>query len=412
MDSTPRSGIDSAGVDSAGIDGAGIDRAGVDTDGIVGDSIHGDRRWDLFLGVVAAGVTVATIATDETGLARRLVGVGSIVAITALYAFAGRRLLHRDDNVPASAFIVVAILLFGVGTYAASIVSYLLFALCPLIFLVLTLRRAIPLVVFASFTPLICAWLRDGWDTELLTHLGPIFVVSAALAVWLGTWINRVIEQSRERAALIAELRASRAEVARLSHETGVAAERQRLAGEIHDTLAQGFTSIITLLQAADPALRDERLALAVRTARENLAESRTLIAALTPTALSNASLADAIRRQAASFTAETGIPASVRVTGEPRELPTPTEVVLLRAAQEALTNIRRHAGANEVDVLLAYAQDVRLVVRDDGAGFDAEAAGGFGLKTMRARAEQAHGTLIVRSDPDTGTTLELEVPA
>ena len=424
-----------------------------------------DGRWEIFLGVVGAGVVVATLASTEISLSRRLVGAGSIVAIAVLYALAGRRLLHREDSAAAVVTMAAAIVFFGIGTYAAGIVSYLLFALCPLIFLVLSLRRAIPLVLSASFVPLLCAWLRDGWDTTLVTHLGPIFVVSAALSVWLGTWINRVIEQSQERAALIAELHASRAEVARLSHEAGVAAERARLAGEIHDTLAQGFTSIITLLQAADPELRDERLALAVRTARENLAESRTLIAALAPAALENRSLADAIRRQAASFTEQTGIPASVRVTGEPHELPTATEVVLLRAAQEALTNVRRHAGASEVAVLLAYAKEaranaadaranmagadgadamearanvagpdaadakeartaagpahvaypkesVRLVVRDDGRGFHPGTAGGFGLKTMRARAEQVDGTLFVRSDPDTGTTLEVEVPA
>lgn len=371
------------------------------------------RRWDLFLGVVAVGVAVATLATDELSLGRRLAGIGAILLVALLYAAVGRRLLHRPDTVAASAYIGVTILTFGVGTFAASVVSYLLFAVCPLIFLILSLRRAIPLVVFASAVPIICAWLRDGWDVSLVTHLGPIFVVSAALAVILGTWISRVIDQSKERAALIEELQASRAEVARLSHETGVAAERERLAGEIHDTLAQGFTSIITLLQAADPELRDERLALAVRTARENLAESRTLIAALAPAALTDSSLADAVRRQAASFTAETGIAAGVRVTGDPRELPTATEVVLLRAAQEALTNVRRHASANETAVLLAYTKkSVRLVVRDDGRGFDVEMGGGFGLATMRVRAEQVDGTLTLRSSADTGTVVELEVPA
>jgi len=305
------------------------------------------------------------------------------------------------------------VLLFGVGTYASDIVSYLLFGVCPLIFLVLPLRRAVPFVIGACLMPLLCAGLRDGWGPELVTHLLPIFVVSAALAVWLGTWINRVIEQSRERGELIEELRRSRAEVSRLSHEAGAAAERERLAGEIHDTLAQGFTSIITLLQAADPVLRDERVALAVRTARENLAESRTLIAALAPPALAAGSLAAAVRRQARSFTEETGVPASARVTGEPRELPTAAEVVLLRAAQEALANARRHAGAGEVEVLLAYAEgSVRLVVRDDGRGFDTAVAGGFGLTAMRTRVEQAGGTLTVRSDPGDGTTLELEVPA
>jgi len=234
-----------------------------------------------------------------------------------------------------------------------------------------------------------------------------------AAGVWLGFWIIRMIEQNVERGALIAELEASRAEVARLSHEAGVAAERARLAGEIHDTLAQGFTSIITLLQAADPALRDERLALAVRTAKENLAESRALVAALAPAALSQGSLPDSVRRQAARFAEETGTPAAVRVTGEERPLPTKVEVVLLRAAQEALTNVRRHAAAQEAAVLLAYApSSVRLVIRDDGRGFDPATADGFGLNGMRARADQVDGRLTIHSSPDTGTTIELEVPA
>jgi signal transduction histidine kinase len=302
------------------------------------------------------------------------------------------------------------VLAFAAGTYAITSVSYLLFAISPAIFLVLPLRPAIPAVIVASLTPLLVALPQDP---RAIVHLGPIFTVSAAISVWMGIFINQVVTQSAERATLIADLRASRAENARLAHEAGVAAERERLAGEIHDTLAQGFTSIITLLQAADPALSDERLALAVRTARENLAESRTLIAALAPSALASGSLLDAVRREAARFTEETSVPATCRLTGEPRPLATATEVVLLRAAQEALTNVRRHASAHEVAVLLAYGADtVRLVIRDDGRGFDVAAAGGFGLRNMRARAEQVHGTLSVHSDPDTATTIELEVPA
>ena len=375
------------------------------------DPIGPDSRWDLFFGIVAVGVAVAAFA-ETAPLPARLVAIGAIAAIALLHAFWGRRLAERED--PRAIWFMLAVgLIFAAGTYAVTSVSYLLFALSPLTFLVLPLRRAIPAVIAISLTPVVVALLRDGFQAYVLTQLAPIFVVSAAIAVWLGIWINRVVEQSQERADLIAELQASRAEVARLSREAGVAAERERLAGEIHDTLAQGFTSIITLLQAADPELADERLALAVRTARENLAESRTLIAALAPSALASGSLPDAVRRQATRFTGETGIPATARVSGDPRPLATAVEVVLLRTAQEALTNVRRHAGANEAGVLLAYGEDtVRLVVRDDGRGFDPAAADGFGLPGMRARAEQVAGRLTVTSDPDTGTTLELEVPA
>jgi signal transduction histidine kinase len=372
-----------------------------------------DRRWELFLGIVSLGVLIATLAVTEISLPRRLGGAGSILAVVTIYALWGRHLVARENPRAAARFVAVLIVTFAAGTYSASVVSYLLFAVCPLIYLVLPVRPANLAVVVACLTPLVCGLAREGWSPSLIAQLGPIFLVSGAISVWLGTWINRIVEQSRERAALIAELHASRAEVSRLSHEAGVAAERERLAGEIHDTLAQGFTSIITLVQAADPALADERLALAVRTARENLAESRALIAALGPSALADASLAEAIRRQTTSFTETTGVPAAARITGEPRALPTAIEVVLLRAAQEALTNIRRHTRANEVDVLLAYRDDsVRLVVRDDGHGFDPAAARGFGLSAMRSRAEQVRGSLLVRSDPEMGTTLELEVPA
>jgi signal transduction histidine kinase len=365
------------------------------------------RAWAIFYAVVALAVTAAVLAERGVPAAARAVAVGAIAGIALLYGIWGR---HGDAGLP---FIVVVLVAFTVGTVAVSTVSYLLFALCPLIFLVLEVRPAVVAVVCANLLPLAGGFLRGGVDWAFVTHLAPISATTSAAAVWLGLWINRVIEQSEERAALIAELESSRAEVARLSHESGVAAERARLAGEIHDTLAQGFTSIITLLQAADPALADERLALAVRTARENLAESRALVAALAPAALAAGSLPDAVRRQVTRFAEEAGVPATFRLTGDVRALPTVVEVVLLRAAQEALTNVRRHAHAHEVAVLLAYGESsVRLVVRDDGRGFDTTSASGFGLPGMRSRAEQVNGTLTVHSDPDTGTLIEMEVPA
>jgi signal transduction histidine kinase len=328
-----------------------------------------------------------------------------------LHALAGRRLIRDGrEGRAAVAVLLGQVALFAVAAVAVPFTSWLLFAISPLIFTMAQIRRAVPLVIVANLVGPARDLVREpsAVPADLV-----IALVSSATAIWLGFWIQRVIEQNAQRGELIAQLEATRAEVAKLSHEAGVAAERARLAGEIHDTLAQGFTSIITLLQAADPELRDERLALAVRTAKENLAEARALIAALSPSALADASLPDAVRRQASRFAQESGTPATVRVTGSERPLPTAVEVVLLRAAQEALTNVRRHAAAREAAVLLAYAPgSVRLVVRDDGRGFAPASAAGFGLAGMRARAEQVAGTLTVRSDPSAGTTIELEVPA
>jgi len=367
-------------------------------------------RWDVYFAVVAVAVVAATLAVGDHSPARRSIAVAAIAAMAVLHLVAGRPLIARDaENTAALLVLSGHLALFAVAVLAVPFTTWLLFAFAPLIFMMVALRVAVPMLVLANLVP-VAAALTDSLaaaGTQLL-----VSVITAAGGIWLGFWIVKTLQQSRERALLIEELESSRAEVARLSHEAGVGAERARLAGEIHDTLAQGFTSIITLLQAADPELRDERLALAVRTAKENLAEARALVAALSPSALASGSLPESVRRQTDRFAEETGTPATFRLTGEERRLPTAVEVVLLRAAQEALANVRRHAQAREAAVLLAYTPStVRLVVRDDGRGFVPGAADGYGLSGMRARAEQVNGVLTVRSDPSTGTTIELEVP-
>ncbi|BAL91838.1 putative two-component system sensor kinase [Actinoplanes missouriensis 431] len=360
--------------------------------------------------MIAAAVLAAVVIVDGFSSLERGVALAALTAMIVLHVVIGRPLILRDypDNT-SRVVLLVQLTLFAIAIFAVPLSTWLMFAVIPLIFQMVTVRLAIVLIVVTNLVPPVADLLNDPEGSVGLDLV--IAAISTGAGICMGLWIMRALAQSDERAALIVELEASRAaleasraELARLSHEAGAAAERNRLAGEIHDTLAQGFTSIITLVQAADPQLADERLALAVRTARENLAESRALIAALSPAALASASLPEAVRRQAARFSEEAGVPSTVRVTGEPRDLPTRVEVVLLRAAQEALTNVRRHAGATEVGVVLAYAaSSVRLVVRDDGRGFDpagvrSAGGGGFGLSNIRARAAQVGGQVAVRS--------------
>ncbi|PPK70497.1 signal transduction histidine kinase [Actinokineospora auranticolor] len=313
---------------------------------------------------------------------------------------------------------MVTSLLFLLAVWFVPVSTFLLFEMCPLIFMALPLPVAAPVVVLLNVLPPALEAARHGdiggWRGQL-----PTSVLGLALSLLIGTFVHRVVTQSHERAALITELEDSRAQVAQLSHEAGVAAERARLAGEIHDTLAQGFTSIVALVQAAesevdrDSAKVRHALGLAARTARENLAEARALVAALAPTALGEGSLTDALRRLAERLAAETGAATSFHTEGDPSGLPTGVEVVLLRAAQEALANIRKHAGAESVSVDLCHTPTgVTLTVSDDGAGFDPGApAGGYGLRGMRARAEQVAGTVTVHSAPGSGTTLTVSVP-
>ncbi|MFC5828763.1 sensor histidine kinase [Nonomuraea insulae] len=248
----------------------------------------------------------------------------------------------------------------------------------------------------------------------------PISLMSFALSILLGLWIKRMTQQSKERARLIEELRRSQARVARLSHEAGISAERERLAREIHDTLAQGLSSIISLVQAAESKMRDEpdhaagHLSRAGQVARESLAEARDFVATLTPPTLRGGSLVQAVRRQADGLIAETGLDVRTSVHGEEESLPMPVNVVLLRTVQEAIANVRKHAErARTVDVAVTFEPDaVRLLVRDDGKGFTPDdAREGYGLRGMRARLAEIDGTVTVSSRAGEGTAIEVRVP-
>ncbi len=211
------------------------------------------------------------------------------------------------------------------------------------------------------------------------------------------------------------------------AQQAAVLDERQRLAREIHDTLAQGFTSIVMHLEAAEGALPGELPAVqqhldqARRTARESLAQARRLVWALRPAILEHTSLPAAVERVVARWMAESGITAQATITGTACPLPPEAEIALLRAVQEALTNVRKHARASQVAVTLSYMGDlVVLDVQDDGVGFApaevrappaAGTIGGFGLSAMRERVEQLGGTLLVESVPGEGTTLVVEIP-
>jgi signal transduction histidine kinase len=234
-----------------------------------------------------------------------------------------------------------------------------------------------------------------------------------------------ITEQSHRRQQLIDALEATREELARTERRTGVLEERQRLAGEIHDTLAQAFTSIVMLLEAAQAALDSGskevagHIEQALHTAREALREARRLVWSLRPESLERGSLPEALRRATSQLAHQTGIAARTVVTGEARRLPATLEITLLRAAQEALANVRRHARARHVTVTLSYMGDVaELDVCDDGVGFDPVALpmepgrqGGLGLVVMRERVEALQGSLTVESAPGQGSTLVVELP-
>ncbi|MEV4223181.1 sensor histidine kinase [Nonomuraea sp. NPDC049725] len=256
------------------------------------------------------------------------------------------------------------------------------------------------------------------------------FLLAVLVASTVGLFIQTISEQNRQRQAMIARLRELAEENASLqarfltrAREAGVLGERQRMAREIHDTIAQGLTAILTQLEVVDdlvagvPAAR-ARIATVRALARDSLDEARRSVRAMRPAPLEEARLAAALEDVAAAWSRASGVPAPVEVTGEARPLHAEVEATLLRVAQEALANVARHARAGRVAVTLSYMEDVVVLdVRDDGAGFDPgavepSAAGGFGLMGMRQRVARLAGEFAVESAPGQGTGISATVPA
>jgi signal transduction histidine kinase len=201
--------------------------------------------------------------------------------------------------------------------------------------------------------------------------------VATPLAALFGAMIRTMEREAVRRRRLNDELLAVNAENARLARATGIADERARLAREIHDTVAQGLTGIITQLEAVaevPPEIRG-RWDTARALARTSLDEVRRSIEALRPGPLEGARLSEAISHTVTTWSSMYGIPARYTMTGTPVPVHSEVEVTLLRAVQETLSNIRRHARASRAHVTLSYMEDVVVLdVHDDGVGFTAVA--------------------------------------
>ena len=204
------------------------------------------------------------------------------------------------------------------------------------------------------------------------------------------------------------------------SRQSAVMAERNRMARDIHDTLAQGFTGVIVQLEAAGEAMSQSRTARvsdhldqAGELARESLREARRSMQALRPQALEGKQLSEALRDLVKKMTAGTTVKAEFTSQGEQQKLPPEWEANLLRIGQEVLTNVLRHARASEFNVLLVFdSREIRLNLRDDGCGFDPKRRHeGFGLQGMRERAEGMGGQLSIESANGKGTMISIVLP-
>jgi signal transduction histidine kinase len=260
-----------------------------------------------------------------------------------------------------------------------------------------------------------------GGAAELVTSL--VFTAAITCVVAFFSFVGDVTAQrSAERTRMVDGLAAALQENAGLqaqllvqAREAGTLDERQRIAAEIHDTLAQGLAGIIAQLEAAGHEDWRVRVDKAVRLARANLAEARRTVHAVAPAELEDTPLPDALAVLAAAWAEQHGVRADFTVTGTVLPMPPEVEGALLRVAQESLSNSAKHAEATRLAVTLSYMEDeVALDVRDDGRGFDpvrSADAGGFGIVSMRRRVERFGGVLTVESEPHDGTAVSAVLP-
>ncbi|PVX59604.1 sensor histidine kinase [Rhodococcus globerulus] len=317
-----------------------------------------------------------------------IVGAGSLRAPVARFAWLG-----------SLCAVWVAMALLGAD---AAYVSF------GLILLFMTEVPLIPAVSAVAAITLVNALIgvltRGQWGGALVGSL-----LGAVVGVVIGLGFRVLFHETERRQQLIEDLHHTRSELAKTERAAGELAERERLAREIHDTVAQGLSSIEMLLHAAEaeilPPGAEGKIVMARRTASAGLADTRRLIAALSPADLAGSSLVDALSRvceRAAAGTCDIRL----LVEGPAVSLPMPVESALVRLGQGAVANVMRHADAHRAVVTLTYGPDaVHLDVVDDGHGFDVailddSSTHNFGLKAMQARVEQLSGQWTIESEP------------
>ena len=212
-----------------------------------------------------------------------------------------------------------------------------------------------------------------------------------------------------------------RTELEKQNRQLAILQERTRLAGEVHDTIAQGLTGIVLCLEQAEksrieePQEADKLISRCVCLARENLEQARRSVRFMHPLLLDGSDLHTAIKLLADKVTSDTPLQVKLQVSGKPRKLASEAEQKLLRICQEALANVVRHARATEARVALSYkSESIQLVVEDNGEGFaleEAQAGGGIGLSIMKQRAAEINAQLSVDSAPGKGTRVEVVLP-
>ena len=350
---------------------------------------------------VAVPVVVLGIVAATSGAASVPLTAGSLaVFVIGWFAF-GRRTLDGRRGWLAFCLLLVAVCAAGaLGSPAFAVFQVIAF---PLAWSVPTGLR-VALAVNVAVT--LAVGFGYALGTSVLEAVA-VQAISLAFSLAMGSWISSIERRSEGRQVLIDRLTAAQEQVAALSRDAGVLAERERLARELHDTLTQSLTGIVMMAARAGARHPDDAaLGVLEDAARQAMAEARVLVAETAGVPLEGG-LVVALETLAARLGREAGLEVEVDVH---IEVPRGLEVVLLRCAQEGLSNVRKHAGARRVHVqVIGTDGDAVLTVADDGRGPGDGA--GFGLGGMRDRAALVGGSAELAAATRGGSVLTVRVP-
>jgi signal transduction histidine kinase len=387
------------------------------------------RWWDAAVLAASLMVVVALTVGSSGASSADTIVAGSALALFALsYLFVARPALTSPRPWHFPVFVTGAAVSLAGGCAGEPFFAVLQAIAYPLTWVLAVDRRraivgsaVIAVGTFVGFA--VFSGILDGGDAVLpaLAVAAAVAGLGLAFAIAFGLWMAGVVEYGQERARLVGELTAAQAEVEALSRDRGAAMERERLARDVHDTLAQTLAGLAILSERAGRQLDEGRvdaaadsIATVERLSRDALDEARAIVsrmAAVPP----DVALGDAVDRLVSRFRAETGLTIDLDLKLDSAGvLPRESQLVLLRCLQEALANVRKHAAATRIGVRASSTPDgaAQLAVTDDGRGFDVAARrDGFGLDGMTERVALAGGELDVSSSHG-GTTLVVRLPA
>lgn len=424
-------------------------RSGVERMRVSTSTVH--SRWNMYFAIATPLLIVSIVLLSRIHWYERAALVVLLGLPTAVFLIFVDPYSSDEVRTPSKSgfrgwcFAALSVACLVAAAVINPSVMFVQFIVVPQLFIAFTYWPALGIVAFMNCGFIMVAWIQtaglygSNFTDTIVESLASVF-----FSGMIGIANDHLAEVNTHNLQLIERLQSQQEIIGHLSHEEGIAAERQRMAGEMHDTIAQSLTSMLALSRAALGEMGDEQdrdlalkhLRMISVIAKESLDDTRALIANSTPVALQKSGLRDALARTLSNGTDGSGKSFKLHVDEDLPVLPLALQVAVLRIVQEAVTNIQKHSDARSFTVNLERNKDVQgvqgiqdvqrgrdelcLRIEDDGIGFEASSISeeqtsvtghGYGFIDMRRRVEELSGSFAFSSAPGKGTRITALFP-